>query len=155
MAITTATAARSIARHPLGPTGAAALLVRGALLPTEHGGLMLGPEARGFLKGEEPLDLVIPPKRSGGRGRGRGGGSGQALNPVGDPLFDALRELRRDLAKENQVPPYVIFHDSVLRDMAGLRPQTRALLGELPGIGAKKLDAYGDAFLEVIRQFER
>ena len=132
-----------------------ALLVRGALLPTEHGGMMLGPEARGFLKGEEPLDLVIPPKRSGGRGRGRGGGSGQALNPVGDPLFDALRALRRDLAKEHQVPPYVIFHDSVLRDMAGLRPQTRALLGELPGIGAKKLEAYGDAFLEVIRQYER
>ena len=131
-----------------------ALLVRGALLPTEHGGLMLGPEARGFMKGEEPLDLVIPPKRS-GKGRKRSGGSGQALNPVGDPLFDALRELRRDLAKEQQVPPYVIFHDSVLRDMAGLRPQTRALLGELPGIGAKKLDAYGDAFLAVIRQHER
>ena len=131
-----------------------ALLVRGALLPTEHGGMMLGPEARSFLKGEEPLDLVIPPKRLGGKGRNRGGAS-QELNPVGDPLFDALRALRRDLAKENQVPPYVIFHDSVLRDMAGLRPQTRALLGELPGIGAKKLDAYGDAFLEVIRQHER
>ena len=67
----------------------------------------------------------------------------------------ALRALRRDIAKENQIPPYVIFHDSVLRDMAGLRPQTRALLGELPGIGAKKLEAYGDAFLEVIRQHER
>ena len=131
-----------------------ALLVRGALLPTEHGGMMLGPEARGFLKGEEPLDLVIPPKRAGGK-RGSRAGSGQALNPVGDPLFDALRALRRDIAKENQIPPYVIFHDSVLRDMAGLRPQTRALLGELPGIGAKKLEAYGDAFLEVIRQHER
>ena len=132
-----------------------ALLVRGALLPTEHGGLMLGPEARGFLKGEHPLDLVIPPKRAGGKRGSRGAGSSQELNPVGDPLFDALRALRRDLAKENQVPPYVIFHDSVLRDMAGLRPQTRALLGELPGIGAKKLEAYGDAFLEVIRQHER
>ncbi len=132
-----------------------ALLVRGALLPTEHGGLMLGPEARGFLKGEEPLDLVLPPRRSGGRGRSRSGGSGQALNPVGDPLFDALRELRRDLAKENQVPPYVVFHDSVLRDMAGLRPQTRAMLAELPGVGAKKLEAYGDAFLEIIRRYER
>ncbi|XAP77935.1 DNA helicase RecQ [Citromicrobium bathyomarinum] len=131
-----------------------ALLVRGALLPTEHGGMMLGPEARGFLKGEEPLDLVIPPKRAGGKRGGRAG-SGQALNPVGDPLFDALRALRRDIAKENQIPPYVIFHDSVLRDMAGLRPQTRALLGELPGIGAKKLEAYGDAFLEVILQHER
>ena len=130
-----------------------ALLVRGALLPTEHGGLMLGPEARGFLKGEQPLDLVIPPKRAGTKRRKAG--SGQALNPVGDPLFDALRELRRDLAKENQVPPYVIFHDSVLRDMAGLRPQTSAMLGDLPGIGAKKLEAYGEAFLTVIQQHDR
>ncbi|WP_082836086.1 DNA helicase RecQ [Croceicoccus bisphenolivorans] len=126
-----------------------ALLVRGALLPTEHGGLMLGPEARTYLKGELPLDLVIPPKRTGGRSRK---GSGQELNPVGDPLFDALRSLRRDLAKENGVPPYVIFHDAVLRDMAGFRPQSRDALTDLSGIGAKKLDAYGDAFLTVIRQ---
>ena len=133
-----------------------ALLVRGALLPTEHGGLMLGPEARGFLKEEQPLDLVLPPKRTGAKRGGRrgGAGSGQAPNPVGDPLFDALRELRRDLAKRNQVPPYVIFHDSVLRDMAGLKPQTRAALGDLPGIGAKKLEAYGEAFLAVIRQHD-
>ncbi len=126
-----------------------ALLVRGALLPTEHGGLMLGPEARTYLKGELSLDLVLPPKRERGRGRK---GSGQALNPVGDPLFDALRVLRRDLAKEGGVPPYVIFHDAVLRDMAGFKPQTRAALADLPGIGAKKLDAYGDQFLTVIRQ---
>ncbi len=130
-----------------------ALLVRGALMPTEHGGLMLGPEARGYLKGEQPLDLVIPPKRVGGKRRKSG--SSQALNPVGDPLFDALRELRRDLAKENQVPPYVIFHDSVLRDIAGFKPQTRDALSELPGVGAKKLDAYGDAFLTVIRLQDR
>ncbi|RVQ67857.1 DNA helicase RecQ [Croceicoccus ponticola] len=131
-----------------------ALLVRGALLPTEHGGLMLGPEARGYLKGELPLDLVIPPKRE--RERGRKGvtrGGSQALNPVGDPLFDALRALRRDLARENGVPPYVVFHDSVLRDMAGFRPQSRAAMADLPGIGASKLDAYAEKFLEVIRQF--
>ena len=134
-----------------------ALLVRGALVPTEHGGLMLGPEARTFLKGEQPLDLVVPPRRLGGKRHSPAGGtgSGQALNPVGDPLFDALRELRRDLAKQNHVPPYVIFHDSVLRDMAGLKPQTCAALGDLPGIGAKKLEAYGDAFLTVIRQHDR
>ena len=50
------------------------------------------------------------------------------------------------------VPPYVIFHDSVLRDMAAQRPRSRAALGMLSGIGARKLDAYGEAFLEVIRQ---
>jgi ATP-dependent DNA helicase RecQ len=71
---------------------------------------------------------------------------------MGDPLFEALRNLRRELAAESSVPPYVIFHDSVLRDMAGLKPQSLAALGELPGIGARKLEAYGDAFLSVIRQ---
>ena len=64
-----------------------------------------------------------------------------------------VRERRRELAKEAGVPPYVIFHDSTLRDMAAQRPATRAALGVLSGIGARKLDAYGDAFLEVIRAF--
>ena len=53
------------------------------------------------------------------------------------------------------MPPYVIFHDSVLRDMAGLKPATLRALGELPGVGARKLDQWGEAFLEVIRGFER
>ena len=49
-------------------------------------------------------------------------------NPVGDPLFDALRAMRRELAAEAQVPPYVIFHDAALRAMASERPgvQTKA-----------------------------
>ena len=72
-------------------------------------------------------------------------------NPADHPLFEALRERRRTLAKEAGVPPYVIFHDSVLRDMAARRPGSRAELGVLSGIGARKLDAYGDAFLQVIR----
>ncbi|WP_299308599.1 DNA helicase RecQ [uncultured Croceicoccus sp.] len=127
-----------------------ALQVRGALLPTEHGGLMLGPDARPFLKGEQTLEIVLPPKRERGR---RARGAGQALNPVGDPLFDELRTLRRELAEEAGVPPYVVFHDSVLRDMAGLKPANRGELSQLPGVGAKKLDAYGTAFLNVIRRF--
>jgi ATP-dependent DNA helicase RecQ len=127
-----------------------ALLVRGALLPTEHGGLMLGPEARPYLKGERELELVIPPKKASGRKRERA--SGQALNPVDDPLFDALRALRRELAQQGQVPPYVIFHDSVLRDMAGLKPASIDELSRLPGVGTKKLEAYGAVFLAVIGQ---
>ena len=49
------------------------------------------------------------------------------------------------------MPPYVIFHDSVLREMAAQRPTSRSALMHLSGIGARKLEAYGDAFLEVIR----
>ena len=80
-------------------------------------------------------------------------GDGAAANPVGDPLFDALRAMRRELAAEAQVPPYVIFHDAALRAMASERPATRADLATIPGVGAKKLEAWGDAFLDVIRQY--
>ncbi len=132
---------------------ARSLLAREALAETEHGGLMLGPAAKAILKGEETVSLVIPPKRE-RRKRGERGerSTGNTLNPMGDPLFEALRTLRRELAAESSVPPYVIFHDSVLRDIAGQKPQSLAALGELPGIGARKLEAYGDAFLAVIRQ---
>jgi ATP-dependent DNA helicase RecQ len=74
-------------------------------------------------------------------------------NPVGDPLFDALRALRREIALEGGVPPYVIFHDSVLREMAAARPTSLAAMGEIGGIGARKLEAFGERFLDVIRQF--
>ena len=51
------------------------------------------------------------------------------------------------------MPPYVIFHDATLRDLAHARPTTLSEMGRVPGIGAKKLEAYGDAFLAVIRQY--
>ncbi|TPG20468.1 DNA helicase RecQ [Sphingomonas koreensis] len=125
---------------------ARALLLKDALRTNDHGGLEFGPGARGLLKGEAELALVLPPKRE--RRRGRGGGT---PNPTGDPLFEALRERRRDLAKVAQVPPYVIFHDSALREMAALRPGSLAQMSTISGVGAKKLEAYGDAFLQVIR----
>ncbi|WP_374528994.1 DNA helicase RecQ [Novosphingobium sp.] len=128
-----------------------ALQARGSLVPTEHGGLALGSDARAILKGELPVLIALPPKRETAR-KGRRGSSG-GVNPVGDPLFDALRALRRDLAVEAGVPPYVIFHDSTLREMAAARPASLAALGEIGGVGTRKLEAYGDAFLSVIRQY--
>ena len=125
---------------------ARALVLRDALRPTEHGGLMLGPEARAILKGDASLELVVPPKRERRRKRGND------ANPVGDLLFERLRALRRDLAEEAGVPPYVIFHDSTLREMASERPATPSALGRITGVGARKLEAYGDAFLSVLRQ---
>ena len=130
-----------------------ALQARGALAATEHGGLALGSEARAILKGEAQVPLVLAPKREARPGRRSRGAAGAALNPVGDPLFDALRALRRDLAREAGVPPYVIFHDSVLREMAVARPASLAELGQVGGVGARKLDAYGDRFLDVLRQW--
>ncbi len=125
---------------------ARALQARGTLTATEHGGLKLGGDAKAILKGEQAVEIVQPPKPE--RRRSRGG----EANPVGDPLFEALRELRRDLAAEGQVPPYVIFHDATLREMAETRPSSLAELGAISGVGAKKLEAYGEAFLQVVRR---
>jgi ATP-dependent DNA helicase RecQ len=96
------------------------------------------------------IALAAAPER--GRGKGRREKSG-AVNPQGDPLFDALRELRRSIASEAGVPPYVVFHDSTLREMATLRPDSLAAMGEITGVGARKLEAHGEAFLTVVRQF--
>jgi ATP-dependent DNA helicase RecQ len=131
---------------------ARALQARGALVPTEHGGLALGGDARTILKGEASVQIALQPKAERKRRRANGDGRGGGANPVGDPLFDALRELRRELAQEAGVPPYVIFHDSTLREMAMLRPASPSALGEVGGVGARKLDAYGEAFLRVIRE---
>ena len=125
------------------------LMAQDILAETEHKGLALGPAARPVLKGEAPIHMAIQPKRE---RRRRGSTAGGTPNPIGNPLFEALRARRRELAEEIGVPPYVIFHDSVLRDMAGFKPQTRTALAELPGVGARKLEAYGDDFLAVIRQ---
>ena len=126
------------------------LMAREALSTTEHGGLMLGPAAKPVLKGEAPVLMAEPPLK---RTKRDPRGAGAAANPVGDPLFDALRATRRELAQEAGVPPYVIFHDAVLRAMANERPTNRSALSAIPGVGAKKLDAWGDAFLAVIDQY--
>ena len=124
---------------------ARALLARDALRADEFGGLSFGPAARPILKGEEKVELVLPPKRA---RRRRAGGAG---NPDGDPLFEALRSCRRDLAMSAGVPPYVIFHDSTLREMAELKPASLSALSEISGVGVAKLERYGQAFVDVVR----
>ena len=130
----------------LKPVGRA-LMLRDAIRANPHGGLEFGPGARAILKGEAELRLIVPPKRE---RKGRRGGTGATANPVGHPLFEALRARRREIAQETGLPPYVIFHDSTLRDMAMAKPATLADMSRIAGIGARKLDAYGPAFLEVI-----
>jgi ATP-dependent DNA helicase RecQ len=74
---------------------------------------------------------------------------------VDSDLFDVLRDVRVRLARERGVPPYVIFHDTTLRDMVVRRPKTVDDLHEIYGVGAKKAADFGDAFLDAIRTFRR
>ncbi len=74
------------------------------------------------------------------------------LDPLDQPLYEALREHRTALAQEQGVPPYVIFHDSTLREMAALRPQNLRELHTVSGIGEQKLERYGEIFLAVIQE---
>ena len=115
------------------------------LVTTEYGGLALGPAARAVLKGERVVSIAEPPPK---KGRAR---ASATPNPTGDPLFEALRARRAALAKANGIPAYIIFHDSVLRAMAAEKPASLAEMAGLPGVGAKKLETYGEEFCEVVR----
>ena len=78
--------------------------------------------------------------------------TGMSENPGDDPLFDALRAWRAAAARAQAVPPYVIFHDSVLREIAASRPSTTDDLGEIKGVGSSKLARYGQEVLDTVRQ---
>ena len=125
---------------------ARALVARDALRSDAYGGLSFGPAARPLLKGEQRLEIAVPPPRK-RRSRQRYDG------PV-DPLFEALREARRRLASEAGVPPYVVFHDSTLREIASTRPRTLEELATVQGVGAAKLDRYGRAMLSALTDAE-
>ena len=119
-----------------------ALIARDALRADAYGGLSFGPTARAILKGDEVVTIAVPaPKKRRRRDRS---------NEPADPLFEALRAERRRLADEAKVPPYVVFHDSTLREIAAARPGTLGELARVPGIGAAKLERYGQAMLAVV-----
>ncbi len=124
---------------------ARALQARGALIANEHGGLKLSGDARAIMRGEQKVEIAIIPQGRNRRDKG-------VANPVGDPLFEALRSKRRELAEAAGVPPYVVFHDATLREMASSRPSTVHQLSQISGVGSRKLDDYGAAFLDVIKQ---
>ncbi|MGB9374853.1 MAG: HRDC domain-containing protein, partial [Jiangellales bacterium] len=82
--------------------------------------------------------------------RGRGADAGPPLAAADQSLFDALRAERARIAEEASVPAYVVFHDSTLREMATRRPADAVALRQVPGIGAAKMEKYGEQFLAVI-----
>ncbi|WP_180285186.1 DNA helicase RecQ [Azospirillum oleiclasticum] len=133
-----------------------------------YGGFRLTDSGLPVIKGQQPVQLrrdhVVEKRRSvrdslrRGGSSGGGGGDGVShgaargsLSAEEDALWHALRARRTELARQQGVPPYVIFHDSTLMEMVHERPRDRTAFARLPGVGARKLDLYADAFLEVIR----
>jgi len=133
-------------------------LVAAGLLTVDmeaYGGLRLTEEARPVLRGEQAVWLRRDPEpvKSKTSKAERGSRAREDYAAVSDdPLWPALKQKRLELAREQGVPPYVIFHDSTLMEILNRRPSTLAELGEISGVGQAKLKKYGEAFLGVVEE---
>ena len=132
----------------------------------EYNTLALGDSARAVLKGEVPIELreprePTPRSRSrsrSGSGSGSGGGSARpkvpqaaaTLDAAGQARFAALKAWRSDVAREHNLPAYIVFNDATLAQMAAEAPASLDALAGISGVGAKKLDAYGRQILRVL-----
>jgi ATP-dependent DNA helicase RecQ len=116
-----------------------------------HGSLKLGGDSAAVLRGESKVELRRDPAPAPVAARA-GRRRPQALEGAAGELFEALRQVRSELAKAQGVPPFVIFHDATLREMVERSPRDRARLAGIPGVGKTKLERYGAAFLEAIAE---
>lgn len=121
-----------------------------------YGGLRLTEIARPLLKGETEIwlrrDEDTSKRKATKAERGARVKEGYA-EANEDPLWHALKAKRTELAKEQGVPPYVIFHDSTLLEILNQKPGSLTEMGSISGIGQAKLSRYGDDFLQVLEDF--
>jgi ATP-dependent DNA helicase RecQ len=115
-----------------------------------HGGLSISPKGREFLREKPSLSLRVL-KKAKAKGKSARREARDAIPAADRGLFEKLRAKRLALAKAGNVPPYVIFHDKTLAEMAARYPRSAAELAGISGVGEAKLARYGEAFLEVIR----
>lgn len=134
-------------------------LVSGGYLETDiqaYGGIKLTEMARPVLKGEIEVwlrrDEDTTKRKSSKAERGARVKEGYA-EANEDPLWHALKAKRTELAREQGVPPYVIFHDSTLLEILNQKPGSLTEMGNISGIGQAKLTRYGDDFLQVLEDF--
>jgi ATP-dependent DNA helicase RecQ len=138
-------------------------LLAGGLLAVEgdHGTLALTDLSGEVLRGERQVTFrrdapraPLPSTRSGASGRGRRAAAPAAasveLGPEAEQVFEQLRAWRTGVAKELGMPPYVIFHDATLRQIAATPPTTLAGLAAINGVGETKLARYGQQILDVL-----
>jgi len=120
-----------------------------------HGSVQLAQEARPILRGEQ--DLHLRQMQASQASASRSSGKRKAAIDIADadqPLWEALRGLRKRLSDLAGVPAYIIFNDSSLADMIKRKPKDAEQFLQLSGVGNHKLEQYGDDFLEVIREHE-
>jgi len=114
-----------------------------------HGSLQLTEHCRAVLRGEETLLFRKESKRAKSTRKGRK--SYNTENSANNVLWEALRACRKQLAEENGVPPFVVFHDATLSEMMERQPANREQLLKISGVGESKLEKYADAFLAVLK----
>jgi len=119
----------------------------------EYNTLELTPSARDVLRGEVPLLLRQPSEAKRARTsrtRGKDKPPPLPLDVGGLERFAALKAWRAEVAREHNLPAYVVFHDATLAEMAQSQPDSLDALGQISGVGAKKLEAYGREILRVL-----
>ncbi|MCC7632609.1 DNA helicase RecQ [Stenotrophomonas rhizophila] len=129
-------------------------LVAASLLEVDseaYGGLRLTDGSREVLKGQRKVMMRRESPKARERERS-GQRTGLSVLPQDLALFNALRSLRAELAKEQNVPAFVIFHDSTLRNIAEQRPTSIDALGRVGGIGGTKLARYGERLVDIVRE---
>jgi ATP-dependent DNA helicase RecQ len=117
-----------------------------------HGGLSIAPAGRDFLRDKPVLMLRVPTAPRARRQKVTHSAAQSAVADGDRDLFQALRQKRTEIARAQNVPPYVIFHDKTLIELAAVRPASRAEMADVPGVGEAKLDRYGPAFLQAIAE---
>ncbi|MCX8997225.1 DNA helicase RecQ [Rhizobiaceae bacterium BDR2-2] len=123
-----------------------------------YGALKLEPEARAVFKHEREVRFRKDRPTKGKASRNSSARAVQtrsALETADGELFEALRAVRLELARELSIPPYMVFPDTTLVAFATERPTSPEAMLDISGVGRSKLERFGEAFLEVIRQHER
>jgi len=130
------------------------LLAAGYLTTTaaQFTGFRLTPDSWKILRGEQGIQLRKDPEQLRRTGKPKKAPAFQfnAGRDYSPSLFEKLRKLRMRMAKELGVPPYVVFHDKTLKEMAAVRPATRQALLQISGVGQTKAERFGDQFLKEI-----
>ncbi|WP_026784275.1 DNA helicase RecQ [Pleomorphomonas koreensis] len=117
-----------------------------------HGGLSISEAGRRFLREKPTLMLRAPARARAAPTKKDRARTAISLPEADRTLFQALREKRSELARAQAVPPYVIFHDRTLIELAAARPASRSQMAKVPGVGEVKLDRYAAVFLAVIAE---